>query len=725
MGESHYLDYITSSNDTDYPYDKQLAVHQLIEEQAARTPGAVAAVFHQESITYAALNNRANQLAWELRAQGVKPNDIVGLMVRRSLDMLTGMLGIMKAGGCYLPLDPQFPEARIAYMLEDSHAKVLLSESMLMEKGSKTFPGSGAAILIDRELAAVPDGRKDNPDNVNKGSDLIYVIYTSGSTGNPKGVMIEHRNVHNFIVGMKQVIDFAEYKAMLSLTTISFDIFVLESLLPLTLGMKIVIADPMTFADDMAGHRIEMLQTTPSTIRMILNDERNHALFQGITAVILGGEPFPPMLMEMLRNLDVFRNARLYNVYGPTETTVWSTAAELTDKNRITIGRPIANTQIIIMDENRRPALPGEIGEICIAGDGVARGYLFRPELTEERFIIGQTAEQDIRMYCTGDLGRWLPDGELECLGRIDAQVKIRGFRIELGEIQAALLKAEGIEDCVAAVKENDQGEMYLAAYYVAARPLIVPDLILELREQLPEYEIPGIYMKIDKVPLTPNGKVDRRPLPEPQFKRSGLQTPYMEPRSAEHRELAQIWKQILNYDRVGVRDNFFDLGGNSVLVSRLHFLLEKQYRVSLDVADLFTMVTIEQQSGLLKERKRPEGHGQIKEQRLTPFCFNEAWYLAEHGQPGRVVCLSLPLEEEKAGIERLAAALHEEPEWLCLGAYLYLLDQYGLPQEELPDIGVMAFSGADIATVRMARPVSGDLAQLVTAFVYSENHTV
>jgi len=568
-------------NNTKRIYEEEKTIPELFEEQVLNSKDKIAAEYRDDKITYGELNRKANQLARLLREKGVKPNGIVGIMVKRSIDMLIGIMGILKAGGCYLPIDPKFPQSRIDYMLEDSKATLLISQADL----ENSIHVNMEVIYMDEKIY---EGDGENLPSVNKSTDMSYVIYTSGSTGKPKGVMLTHKGVHNFICGVIDRIDFNPNKTIASLTTISFDIFVLESLLPLTKGLTIVIADPMTFAKDAQGKKIEMIQTTPSTMKLIMKDKENLKYLDNLTDIMLGGEPFPKPLLEEIQEKVT---AKIYNMYGPTETTVWSMIKELTNESEITIGYPIANTQIAIVDKNYNPVPFGQEGEICIAGDGVARGYLYREELTQERFICDIFADGK-KMYRTGDLGKYLENGEIKFLGRIDSQVKVRGFRIELDEIQNVMSKMADIKECVISTKKNQRDEKYLIGYYIADNEIAVTNIIGFLKETLPDYMIPGIYMKIDKIPLTPNGKVNHLELPVPERKRPNLLNAFEEPKSTMEKELASIWSDELNIDEIGINDNFFDLGGNSILVAQVYAVLVKKYE-QLEIADLFSYPTI------------------------------------------------------------------------------------------------------------------------------------
>ncbi len=433
--EKHKI--LVEFNNTKVEYSREKTLHELFEEQVAKTPENVAVVFEEKELTYQELNAKANQLARGLRLKGVKPEIIVGIMVERSLEMMVGILAVLKSGGAYLPIDPDYPSDRIRYVLEDSGAQILLTEQKFIGGLSNL---QIEAIRIDEEN--VFQGETANLTLVGVPKDLVYIIYTSGSTGKPKGVMIEHRSVNNFIKGITEKIEFTAYRSILALTTISFDISGLETLLPLTQGLRVVIANDEHQKDTKAlnmvimKNNIDMLQMTPSRMRMLLNDDQSVSCLKNIQVIMVGGEALPQSLLEEIKGVT---DARIYNMYGPTETTIWSTVKDLTESKEVTIGQPIANTGIYIVGPANQQQPIGVLGELCITGDGLARGYWNRPELTAEKFVPNPFYDQNDlsvcgkRMYRTGDLARWLSDGEIEFAGRIDQQVKIRGHRIELG----------------------------------------------------------------------------------------------------------------------------------------------------------------------------------------------------------------------------------------------------------------------------------------------------
>ncbi|MGE7225618.1 non-ribosomal peptide synthetase [Paenibacillus glucanolyticus] len=567
-------------------YPKEKTVHALFEEQVERTPNKIAIEFKSGSLTYKELNAEANRLARVLRRTGVEPDSVIALMVEKSLDMVVAIMAILKAGGAFLPIDPQFPASRIDYMLRDSNTKLLLTHSYMKADFLVSFDGE----ILHLDKDSFIEEEDSNLSYIGTSSNLFDVIYTSGSTGKPKGVMIEHRSVHNFIIGMTEIIPFESDYTIISLTTMSFDIFILETLLPLTRGLKIVLADPRNVHSHIGNNRIDMLQTTPSTMILMLNDAANMEMIAHLRIVMLGGEPFPPALLDKLKKIT---HARIFNMYGPTETTIWSSVKELTSTNEMTIGHPIANTQFHILDNNGCPPTVGEIGELYISGDGVARGYLNKPDLTGERFITPSFDIKGGKLYRTGDLGRKNDDGEFTFHGRADNQVKIRGFRIELVEIEDQLGKFPGIRECAVIAKANESGAKYLAAYYVSDKPYEASLLIRHLAEFIPEYMIPGFYLQIDTIPRTPNGKLDRRSLPDPDSSRPMLETSYVSPATAIEQKLADIWGQVLGLNLVGIHDNFFELGGNSILLSVMFAEVQKHFYDRLTLPDLFSYSTV------------------------------------------------------------------------------------------------------------------------------------
>ncbi len=486
-------------------------IHSKFMKFAACYPDKIALTFGTQTMTYKELDEKSDRAAGVLRQRGVKADTIVGLLFKRSFDMVIGILAVLKAGGAFLPIDPDFPDDRIDFMLKDSRCEILLSHMMLESR-----------LKFDASRLYVDDIMKETSDmkleDINSVHDLAYVIYTSGSTGVPKGVMVEHKAVVNFIKGITARIDFTSEKTILALTTIAFDISLMEILLPLTVGMRVVIADerqqknPRLLKQAITSYGIDMLQMTPSRLQLLMYCDEDLSCLARIQELMIGGEAFPHVLLAKLQSTT---KAKLYNMYGPTETTIWSTISELTDKKKVDIGKPILNTTIYIVDEDNRPTEHGIEGELCISGDGLARGYLYRPEQTLDRFI-NNPFEPYGKMYKTGDLARFLPDGNIECLGRMDEQIKIRGFRVELGEITACMEKYGAIKQAAVKTVEGKQGGKYLCAYYVAAEELDIGHLREYMKNFLPDYMLPEFFVKMDELPQTPNQKIDRKALPDP-----------------------------------------------------------------------------------------------------------------------------------------------------------------------------------------------------------------
>jgi iturin family lipopeptide synthetase A len=584
-------------NQTEMDFCRETTVHQLFEAQVAKTPESIALTFADQHLTYLELNQKANQLARLLRMKGVKPDTFVGLLVEPSVEMIVGILGILKAGGAYLPIDSGYPEERIRFILEDSQAKIVLTQRDLKQK----FILDQTLIELDNETSYV--GENTNPESLNQPQDLAYLIYTSGSTGRPKGVMIPHQAVVNFICGMTRQIDFSCHKTVLCLTSISFDIFVLETLVPLVNGLKVVVAnteqqrEAQLLQELILQNQINMLQATPSRMRLLINGGIDLAQCHSLTEIMVGGEAFPERLKEELTKLP---GVKIYNMYGPTETTVWSTVKELTEADSISIGKPIANTQIYIIGRNDQTQAVAVPGELCIAGAGLARGYHNRPELTAEKFG-PNPFHPGKRLYRTGDVARWLPNGEIEILGRMDYQVKIRGFRIEMGEIESQLLKHEAIDEALVVAGEDHEGVTYLCAYLVAQRELTVSAIREYISRSLPDYMIPSYFVQLDKLPLTPNGKIDRKALPEPagNLPKRGA---YVAPDNETEVKLVELWQEVLGVGPVGTQDNFFELGGHSLKAITLVSRIAKKFNAKVPLRTIFQQPTIRELATYIRQ---------------------------------------------------------------------------------------------------------------------------
>ena len=599
-------------NDTRAPYP-ECALHELFETQAQRTPSAVAVEFGRDKLTFGELNARANRLAHYLRALGVGPGTLVGVATTRSWEMVVGLLAILKAGGAYVPLDPAYPHERLAFILEETQVPLVLTHRRI----AALLPATQARIvcLDDRHLEVEnhelsgSDGRfSDEPLDP---SSLAYVLYTSGSTGKPKGVEIGHRAVVNFLTSMQREPGISPQDILLSVTTLAFDIAGLELWLPLTTGAKVVIAAEEVTRDGRAMAALlkrsgaTVMQATPSTWLLLLD-----AGWEGKSdlKILCGGEAWPAALAERL----LPKCASLWNMYGPTETTIWSAVKKVQSGTAITIGRPIANTQFHVVDACLQALPVGIPGELLIGGAGLARGYWQRPELTAEKFIRNPfSLDPGSRLYHTGDRVRYLPDGALEFLGRMDQQVKIRGFRIELGEIESSLRSHPAVRDAVVVVGDDPTVGKQLVAYVVwsdGPRATTV-DLRDHLKGKLPAYMVPAVWVELAALPLTPNGKLDRKALPAPSQGAAARSTaesksPSGPPRDMLQVQLTQLWERVLGVRPIGLNDDFFDLGGHSFLAVRLFAEIEKLTGKRLPLATVFHASTI----AALAEILRREG---------------------------------------------------------------------------------------------------------------------
>jgi len=582
-------------NDTQKEYPAEKCFHQLFEAQVERAPEAVAVVFAEQQLTYRELNRRANQLAHHLGSLGVGPETMAGVCLERAPEMLIALLGVLKAGGAYVPLDPAYPVERIAYVLEDAQVPVLLTQRSTME--NLNFSGGNLQIIfLDYESGIFSSANDSNPTVNVAAENLAYTIYTSGSTGKPKGVTISHGALVNFLFAMQEAPGLTAQEILLAVTTLSFDIAGLELYLPLIAGARLVLASREMAADGklliaaLADSGATMMQATPATWRMMIENG-----WPGAQAlkILCGGEAMPRELANQLLE----RGAELWNMYGPTETTIWSTLDKIESRDGVlSIGRPVANTQIYLLDRHGQTVPIGVHGALHIGGDGLARGYFQRPELTAEKFIPNAYSRKPgARIYNTGDLARYLPGGKIECLGRADHQVKIRGFRIELGEIEAVCSQHSEIAQVVVVAREDMPGNKRLVAYAVARgqQPPASSELRQFIMKKLPDYMMPAIFVFLDALPLTPNGKVDRRALPAPDLNQRELPNAFVAPHSAVEKILAGIWHQVLGVEKIGVHDNFFELGGHSLLATQVNSRLRKILGLDLPLRALFEAPTV------------------------------------------------------------------------------------------------------------------------------------
>jgi len=591
-------------------FDRSLAMHSLFEKQAERAPQRVALRFGDQLLSYGDLEARSNRLARVLRARGTQRGSLVGLCVERSPEMVVSMLAVLKAGGAYLPLDPEFPVSRLAFMVEDSKLTLVISESHLAERHGCAPEHTLELDRCGAEIAKQPSERLAADEAAAEGKDAAYVLYTSGSTGKPKGVCIPHRAAVNFLLSMQHEPGLGETDRLVAVTTLSFDIALLELMLPLTVGAQVILSSSEEVMDGAALRRLlesneaTVMQATPVTWRMLIDSGwQGHERFKALC----GGEALAVDLAEALLQ----RTSELWNMYGPTETTVWSTCWRVErPRQGIYIGRPIANTTVHILDKSLRRCPVGVPGEIYIGGDGLALGYLNRPALTAERFVAAPFAAGH-RLYKTGDLGRWREGGILECLGRTDFQVKVRGHRIELGEIETALTSHDSVKQAAVIVREDRPGDARLVAYVIPAQSTIDESALrTHLRAALPEYMVPRHFVALGSFPTTPNGKIDRKALPAPAAAANQPSTSDARmPRSESERKIAAILCEALELRSVGLDEDFFDLGGHSLLAVRIVSRINQEFGTSLPVRVLFEARTCAQ----LAQKVAPRTNRQLR----------------------------------------------------------------------------------------------------------------
>lgn len=589
---------LVNFNDTQVKLRAPAALHQLLEAQVARTPERTAIVFLGKTLSYRTLNARANQLARYLRRQGVTPNTTVGVFAERSLEMVIGLLGILKAGGAYVPLDAEYPRERLSYMLQDSQVRMVLTQGHLAEE----IPAAGAQVLcLDTGWDALSGEDDTDLECTSEQEDLAYVLYTSGSTGRPKGVKIPHRAICNHMLWMQSVFPLGEGDCVLQKTPFSFDASVWEFYAPLLAGGRLVMARPgghrdsTYLCDTVIAESISTLQLVPTQLRMLL-DEPAFERCTSLKRVFCGGEVLTCALRDRFFES---QKAELINLYGPTETTIDATfhvCSRSGGARNVPIGRPIANTSVYLLDEGLRPVPLGVIGELFIGGVGVGLGYLHNAALTQERFISDPFSDVlGACLYRTGDLGRFLSDGSIEFIGRKDQQIKLRGHRIELGEIEALLNHHPDVAASAVIAREDQPGDMRLVGYYVTRPNTMVESALLRarLKEHLPDYMIPAALQRLDALPLMPNGKLDQRALPMPDYNRSDLENQYVLPRNPIEEGVAKIWTEVLGIKQIGIHDDFFALGGHSLIGTQLTSRILKLFHVELPLRDLFAFPTV------------------------------------------------------------------------------------------------------------------------------------
>ena len=631
--ERHQL--LIEFNQTVADYSRNKCIHELVEEQVARTPNAIAVICGDQQLSYAELNARSNQLAHLLRRSRVGPDVPVALCVERSVQMVVGLLGILKAGGAYVPLNPEHPKTRLAHELLEIQSPVLVTQKDLM---SRLPSFSGEIICLDSEQAPFERESTVNPERIADPQNLVYVIYTSGSTGAPKGVGISHQSLVNYTDFMSGRLQLREQSNANGLnfaivSTVSADLGNTCIFPSLSSGGCLhiinyeVATEGSLFGDYVSKHSIDVLKIVPSHLRALLGSQEDRDILPR-KWLILGGEVLSRELAEQISKRS--KGCKIINHYGPTETTVGSltfTTEEQSDSDRLSltvpIGRPIANTEIYILDQSLKPVPVGVSGELFIGGDGLARGYLNQPEQTAERFVSNPFSnDRKSRLYRTGDLVRFLPEGDVEFLGRVDHQVKIRGFRVELGEIESVLSKYPSIRESVVVAREDTPGDMRIVAYVVPRES--IPDLNElrgRLKDELPDYMVPSAFVMLKMMPLTPNGKVDRNALPVPDHGDLALERVFVAPQTPTEAVVAGVWAEVLRSGHlIGIHDNFFDLGGHSLLVTQVVARLRKAFQVEIPLRWLFESPTVAE----LAERIGSTG------QQQTSLMLNELEYLTD-----------------------------------------------------------------------------------------------
>jgi amino acid adenylation domain-containing protein len=673
-------------NATARDYPLQSCIHTLFEEQAARTPDAIALIFEDQQLTYQQLNERSNQLAHYLLKQGVSTETLVGILCERSLEMIVALLATLKAGGAYVPLDPAYPQERISFMLQDAAIEVLLTQQHL----SASLPSSRLrAVCLDSGREAIAKESRENPVTGVQPENLVYVIYTSGSTGQPKGAMLAHRNILNCLRWMQETYGLTAADRFLQKNSLNFDPSVWEIFWPLCVGASIVIARPGMQQDTaylleaIVEHEISAIYFVPSLLGLFVEELAGRET-PSLKYVLCGGESLP---VEMLQGFFASTGAELHHSYGPTETSIavteW-TARRDESPRVVPIGRPLANTQVYVLDERMEPVPHGVAGELYAGGTCVGRGYLHRPELTAERFIPDPFGEDaGARLYRTGDRVRYRADGNVEFLGRVDHQVKIRGYRIEPGEIEAALRAHPSVRESLSLLRADGRGGKQLVAYVVRqpGQNVTTADLRGHLKQRLPEYMIPSAFVMLEELPLMTNGKVDRKRLPAPEQNSAELEEEFAGPRDMLEFRLAQLWEEVLDLHPVGIRHSFFELGGHSILAVRLMAKVRKAFDCHLPVATLFEAGTIERLASVIR-RERAHAHSSASLVAIQSSGAGRPFFCV-HPVGGSVICY--------ASLARRLGSHHP----------VYALQSRGIESEHQPLKTVEEMAASYLAEVR------------------------
>jgi amino acid adenylation domain-containing protein len=586
-------------NQTERPYPLHLTVSHLFERQATQTPNAIAVESSEGQLTYRQLNRRANQLAHHLLRLGLAADQRVAICLDRNSMMLLALLGVLKGGGAFVPLDPTLPASRLAFMIEDAAATIVLTESRYKDQ----FAGDTLrAIPLDADWEAIAVESDEDPACLTTPDDLAYVMYTSGSTGMPKGVMIPHRGLVNYLTWCTESYGLTEGSGVPVHTSFAFDLTITSLLAPLVAGQRVLLLSDMLDIEALVETLehvgdLSLIKLTPSHLQIIDRLLPREKAAGAVRSLIIGGEALHAETLAYWRTYAP--NTRLVNEYGPTEAVVGCCVYTVPDDaphiGSVPIGRPIANVQLYVLDRDQQLVPTGAVGELYIGGAGLARGYLNRPELTDERFVPHPFAHQrGARLYRTGDLVRYRADGNLQYLGRIDDQVKIRGYRIELGEIENILRQCEGVDESAVLVRDDKAGEPQLVAYVVPTdQDLSTHGLREELKEKLPSYMVPAAIIVLPAIPLTTNGKIDRKALPAPDMSLATRAEEFVAPRSDAEQTLAQIWAEVLRLERVGIHDKFFEIGGHSLKATQVVSRIREVFDVELPLRRIFEQPTV------------------------------------------------------------------------------------------------------------------------------------
>ncbi|WP_165763842.1 non-ribosomal peptide synthetase [Halalkalibacter urbisdiaboli] len=706
--ESQTLLHTFNESETDFP--KERTLQELFEEQVQLRPEHIAVKLCENQVTYRELNKRSNQLARYLRMKGVEPNQIVGMIVERSVEMIIGIISTLKAGGAYLPIDPEYPDSRVKDILTDSGTSWVLTSTSLAKKFELILKETSIQIItLDQLEPMIAEMDSSNLNIINKSSDLAHVMYTSGSTGKPKGNLITHSNVGRTVKNTNYLEVTAE-DIILQVSNYAFDGSTFDIHGALLNGAELVLINKTTILDMrklsnvIKGEKVTKLLITTALFNTLVDININ--CFEHVKKILFGGERVS--IKHVRKALDFLGENKLMHMYGPAESTVFATyyVVNNIDEDALTIpiGKPISNTQIYILNKHNHLQPIGVAGELCISGEGVAKGYLNRLELTAEKFVPNPFFPNQV-MYRTGDLARWLPDGNIEFIDRIDSQVKIRGFRIEIGEIEAQILNHRHVKEAVVLVKEAESGNKFLCAYVVGDDGLSITELKAELAKSLPDFMIPTAFVELEKMAITLNGKVDKKSLPEPSHVLS--KNDYVEATNAVEKKLVEIWREILGIRTIGIHDNFFDLGGNSLLLVRMHSVIESVYEGKVEVPDLFTYTTIAELSVFIEKGQDKQTEFQFPFVNLPHDYFNEQNSISED------TLFTIQFTEHLVkNVIEMSLILKVEVIDILLTIYFYLLST--LSEEQELAVQTMLTNDNHAYSLNVNMSVSKDITSLI-----------